>query len=279
MPRGGGLPAWPVGRWWAVRLLVVAAVLVVVERVLVGEVGSPVALLRVLSGVRDAWADPVASVLALMGLLAEGLAGYVLVVLAFRWLCVLPGAAGRLAGRVSLLVTPAVGRQALDLLVGGTLLAHATLMAAPGTPTGQRTGVPGSALASCSSVHVAVVGPAAGSDDNLAQTVLTSPRRPRPMDEAEPGRARPTPRRSAAPLPPWLGGGPSKAAPGHTVDAGDTLWAIAAAHLPPAERSPARIDRYWRQVYQANRPAIGADPDLIHPGTRLDVSPFRSDRR
>jgi nucleoid-associated protein YgaU len=39
------------------------------------------------------------------------------------------------------------------------------------------------------------------------------------------------------------------------------------------------VDRYWRQIYRANRPAIGADPDLIHPGTRLDVPWFRSERR
>jgi LysM repeat protein len=279
VPRGDGLMVRLAGWGRSVWLLLVAAVLVVVERVLVVEVGSPVLLLRVLSGVRDAWADPVVMVLALMGLLAEALAGYVLVVLALRWLSVLPGAAGRLAGRVSLLVTPAVGRRALDLLVGGTLLAQATLAAAPATPAGQRTPGPGSALAMSSSSQVAVIGPAAGSDGILAQTVLASARRRRPTDESEPGPARPTPRRSAAPLPPWLGGGPSNVVPGHTVEAGDTLWGIAAAHLPPSERSVGRIDRYWRQVYRANRPVVGADPDLIHPGTRLEVSPFRSDRR
>jgi LysM repeat protein len=279
VPREDGLMVRLAGWGRSVWLLLVAAVLVVVERVLVVEVGSPVLLLRVLSGVRDAWADPVVMVLALMGLLAEALAGYVLVVLALRWLSVLPGAAGRLAGRVSLLVTPAVGRRALDLLVGGTLLAQATLAAAPATPAGQRTPGPGSALAMSSSSQVAVIGPAAGSDGILAQAVLASARRRRPTDESEPGPARPTPRRSAAPLPPWLGGGPSNVVPGHTVEAGDTLWGIAAAHLPPSERSVGRIDRYWRQVYRANRPVVGADPDLIHPGTRLEVSPFRSDRR
>ena len=65
-----------------------------------------------------------------------------------------------------------------------------------------------------------------------------------PVDEKDPVQARPIPRRSAAPLPPWLGGGPSKAAPlppspndgpsqaapggraqasDYTVEAGDTL--------------------------------------------------------
>jgi nucleoid-associated protein YgaU len=86
------------------------------------------------------------------------------------------------------------------------------------------------------------------------------------------------PRRSAAPLPPWLGGGPSKAVSGYTVVAGDTLWDIAAAHLPPAERSVGRVHHYWQQVYRANRRVVGADPDLIHQGTRLDVLSFRSDQ-
>ena len=113
------------------------------------------------------------------------------------------------------------------------------------------------------------------------------------MAGIEPVEARPTPRRSAAPLPPWLGGGPSKPALGHradtgdhtvkagdhTVEAGDTLWDIAAAHLVPPERSNATIHRYWHQVYRANRAVVGPDPDLIHPGARLDVAPLRRDRR
>jgi nucleoid-associated protein YgaU len=60
---------------------------------------------------------------------------------------------------------------------------------------------------------------------------------------------------------------------------GDTLWDIAAARLEPGERTVLNVYRYWRQVYQANRRTIGADPDLIHPGARLDVPPFRGERR
>lgn len=51
------------------------------------------------------------------------------------------------------------------------------------------------------------------------------------------------------------------------------MWDIAAAHLAPGERTVANVHRYWRQVHRANRRVIGADPDLIHPGTRLEVPP------
>jgi hypothetical protein len=57
------------------------------------------------------------------------------------------------------------------------------------------------------------------------------------------------------------------------------LWDVAAAHLPPSQRSAATIHRYWPQVYRANRLVVGADPDLIHPGISLGVDPFRQDRR
>jgi hypothetical protein len=54
------------------------------------------------------------------------------------------------------------------------------------------------------------------------------------VTDTEPVAARPSPRRSAAPLPPWLGGGPSRPARGHAVEAGDTLWDIP----PPGSRDP-----------------------------------------
>jgi len=53
-----------------------------------------------------------------------------------------------------------------------------------------------------------------------------------------------------------------------TVRPGDTLWAIAAAHLP-AGADDAEIDRGWRAWYVANATVIGPDPDLILPGQHL----------
>lgn len=59
-------------------------------------------------------------------------------------------------------------------------------------------------------------------------------------------------------------------APGATVvvTAGDTLWSIAAKHLPP-DSAPHTIERRWRRIWRDNRSVIGDNPDLIHPGQRL----------
>ncbi len=49
---------------------------------------------------------------------------------------------------------------------------------------------------------------------------------------------------------------------------GDSLWSIAAAHLP-ASATDADINTAWRAWYAANQTVIGADPDVILPGQRL----------
>ncbi|MEO5665675.1 MAG: LysM domain-containing protein [Nocardioides sp.] len=62
-------------------------------------------------------------------------------------------------------------------------------------------------------------------------------------------------------------------APAHEsiiVRTGDSLWSIASERLGP-DAALADIDAAWRELYAANRSAIGADPDLIRPG--LDLEP------
>ncbi|MFT3872750.1 MAG: LysM domain-containing protein [Nocardioides sp.] len=54
------------------------------------------------------------------------------------------------------------------------------------------------------------------------------------------------------------------------VQPGDSLWAIAASALPPGATA-AEIDDTWRRLYELNRSVIGADPDLIMPGTHLTL--------
>jgi resuscitation-promoting factor RpfA len=65
----------------------------------------------------------------------------------------------------------------------------------------------------------------------------------------------------------------------YVIRPGDTLWDVAAAHLPRDRRSRGRIDRYWRRIYAANRGVLGDDPHLIHPGTRLVLPPADASER
>jgi len=116
------------GPWWEPgRVSGVAAGLLLVERLLVGEVGSPTALARTLQGLGDPGADPILSTLALMALLAEAFVGYLLLVLALRSLATLPGLTGRLARRITFALAPAVVRRLVDLLVGAALLVQVTV--------------------------------------------------------------------------------------------------------------------------------------------------------
>ena len=54
----------------------------------------------------------------------------------------------------------------------------------------------------------------------------------------------------------------------YLVVVGDTLWDIAADHLP-ASADDADIAASWPDWYELNRAAVGPDPDLIHPGQVL----------
>ncbi|WP_448629912.1 LysM peptidoglycan-binding domain-containing protein [Cellulomonas soli] len=52
------------------------------------------------------------------------------------------------------------------------------------------------------------------------------------------------------------------------VQPGDSLWDIAARHLPP-DASDAQIAAAWPRWYEANRDTIGDDPDLLRPAQLL----------
>ncbi|NUR09821.1 MAG: LysM peptidoglycan-binding domain-containing protein, partial [Nocardioidaceae bacterium] len=63
------------------------------------------------------------------------------------------------------------------------------------------------------------------------------------------------------------------------VRPGDSLWAIAARHLPPSA-SVADTARAVHRLYAANADRIGPDPDLVRPGTPLvlpHLDPQRKD--
>lgn len=56
----------------------------------------------------------------------------------------------------------------------------------------------------------------------------------------------------------------------YVVQRGDSLWLITAALLGP-EASNADIAAAWPTLYEANHDVIGANPDLIQPGTALTI--------
>lgn len=100
--------------------------------------------------------------------------------------------------------------------------------------------------------------------------------------DASPGR---DPCPACAPAPPRLTGLPLPALPFGSgtvthratasqaprtvvVRSGDSLWSIAERLLPPSA-SPSRIAALVDRLYAQNRTEIGADPNLIFPGTLL----------
>jgi nucleoid-associated protein YgaU len=89
----------------------------------------------------------------------------------------------------------------------------------------------------------------------------------RPSGAAPAPAAEPAPAPAAAPAP-APAPAPTPSPRTHTVAVGESLWGIAADRLPPGAPST-RVDRAWRDLYDANRFRLGDDPDLIRPGTVL----------
>ncbi len=59
------------------------------------------------------------------------------------------------------------------------------------------------------------------------------------------------------------GGQDSTSTRTYTVKSGDSLSAIAESEMGDAKR--------WPELYEANKDAIGKNPDMIHPGLELKV--------
>jgi resuscitation-promoting factor RpfA len=79
-----------------------------------------------------------------------------------------------------------------------------------------------------------------------------------------------TPAQTTAPPASRPGHASHPTAGGHVVVVrpGDSLWAIAASHLPPGH-TDAQVAAAWPRWYAANRQAVGPDPSHIEPGLRL----------
>jgi hypothetical protein len=236
--RAGGGP-W--SAWWQWgRVPGLAAGLLLIEWQLVGVVGTPIDQLRMLRQLVRAPADPlapVAPVIAVLALMAEALVGYLLLLLVLRSLSLLPGSIGRLTGRAVLLVSPGMLQRLLDVLVGGALLAQATLVTTPAISAGPGLHAVQHRTASASPLWSAPPGAAHRSGPIVAEPLAPgfdppapaigppvaaspaagvpageapvgeAPGGGAPVGEARPVEARPTPSRLAAPLPPGSGAG------------------------------------------------------------------------
>lgn len=56
----------------------------------------------------------------------------------------------------------------------------------------------------------------------------------------------------------------------YTVKSGDSLWAIARSNYPVFSNDTRHI---VEEIYRINRDAIGDNPNLIYPGTELQLPP------
>ena len=190
--------------------------------------------------------DPFAAVVAAVALTAWALAGWLLLVAVVTVAGRLPGRLGTVAAALSRRVAPLAVRRALEAVLGLTVAASA-LGATPAVAAGT---VPPAPYAAQSLDWPTPAAPAL--DWPAPAPALAPPVAPSPAPPAAPVRAE----ASARPVDSAV-----------VVTSGDTLWRIAAEHLPAP--STAAVARSWPRWWSANRAVIGSDPDLIHPGTRL----------
>ncbi len=145
-------------------------------------------------------------------------------------------------------------------IVVGLALAGRPRAAVRGVPRWLRAGV----LLACG-VAVVGAGGAAGADDETARA--RADHTPLVLDGL------PVPDRAVGG--PGVPSGPLRV---HVVVLGDTLCVIAAADLG-GHPAAGRVVAHWQRIHAANRPVIGADPDLIRPGQVLRIPTPLPDRR
>ena len=231
--------------------------------------------------------DPVQLLVGAAAVALAGLVGWLLLCMALTLLARLPGAAGRCAARWRRRLAPRLVRRWAALAVGlavpigvGPAAAASTVatsVAAPGAapaedePGGRGTGFPVTGRAGASADASPETPSAASSDDATVQppsaTSSEDPERP----GWTPQRPTSSPQRADGLLvgsrvgPPGEGGAAEV-----VVRRGDTLWSIAARALGPGS-TDLEIARAWPDWHEANRAAIGPDPDHLLPGTRLQA--------
>ena len=170
-----------------------------------------------------------------------------------------------------------------DVLAGGTAIG----LTAPDPGTAPAPGTPPTTPAPTAASTAGAASSPAVSPPSSPPTVMPSPApspgtaamsTPSVADTAPPAAlAVPTPPAGSVPPAPSGPVGARAGSPSDpvspasvTVNPGDTLWAIAAAHLP-ADADASDVAAAWPAWYAANLAVVGDDPDVIRPGQQLAV--------
>lgn len=213
--------------------------------------------------------DPTGPLLATVALVAWALTGWTVLAVLLTLGGRLPGLLGRAAGAVAARTVPGALRRTVEVALGAGLVlgtvggvgstGGVSAWADPGVDTAPVT----------SSVTSSVTVPAAVGLD----WPVTAPAAPAATTRATTHRPA-TPPASSAPVP------VSTTSPDPTgcvvVAPGDTLWDLAERSLRAAgDATPTAraVASTWPSWWQANREAVGDDPDLLRPGTRLAPPP------
>jgi LysM repeat protein len=167
-------------------------------------------------------------------------------------LAALPTTAGRWCAAASARIAPAAVRRLACVVLGGAVISGTGLA---GTLPASAARSPGAPVAT--TVLPDLDRPAAGSMRYMGGPRLESSRAATSVADPQPGSygAAASARTKQ----------PSSEV---VVRRGDTLWGIAARHMRP-DPSCAEIAAEWPRWYEANRPVVGEDADLILPGQRL----------
>lgn len=213
---------------------------------------TPAACVRTL---RDAGSatDQAAPLVALLSLLAWLLAGWLLLTVAVTAGGHLPGLTGRALAAVSRRIAPATVRKAVEVTLGLTVA----------------VGVLGASPAAAASGPAA--GPAAPAGISLDGAAPAPQGAPGLDWAAAPAEA------PSAPAAQDLDWAAQATAPDDhvVVQPGDSLWELAEQDLAARGESTtdAAVAQAWPTWWAANRDAVGDDPDLLQPGTRLSPPP------
>jgi hypothetical protein len=147
--------------------------------------------------------------------------------------------------RLSRLVDAVVTAGLVGAVLGGAVVPASAAAASPGVSVSSHRGVGG---------------------DPLDWPGLTDRHPGRPLDRPPPGQ-----RHHRASRVSLVAASPRRATDidaAVTVQAGDSLWSIAAGHLG-RDATAAQIAAAWPRWYAENRRVVGDDPTLILPGQRL----------